>query len=301
MQVLYSMNRNEQITLDSAKKLYHQYIDKTYDLYLFSLLNIYKLAGLSLKELDHRQSKHIKSDEDENFKPKLWENELIQTLHNDLALQKEWKQRGHFGKIDLDYLKNIYKDFAKSDAYVDYMSNPDASVADHKEIFKALFKRCIKDEGYADNMEAFNSHWFVDESLVVGTMKRTFKMLPNVPEKFFEEFLPEDEPVYDFGIELLQRVIREDEPLLEIIQPSLQNWDITRVAILDLILLKMAVSELMNFPTIPTKVTLNEYVDISKQYSTEKSKDFINGILDRLMKKLDKDGKIKKEGRGLIG
>ena len=150
-------------------------------------------------------------------------------------------------------------------------------------------------------MEGFNPHWFVDESLVVGAIKRTLKMLPNVKEKFFEEFLPENEPVYDFGLELLQTVVREDEQLLEIIQPSLQNWDITRVAILDLILLKMAVSELLRFPTIPTKVTLNEYVDISKQYSTEKSKDFINGILDRLMKKLGKEGKIKKEGRGLIG
>ena len=301
MQVLYSMNRNEQITLESAKKLYHQYINKTYDLYLFSLLNIYKLAGLSLKELDHRQTKYIKSAEDESFKAQLWENEIIQLLHNDLELQKEWKQRGQHGKLDVDYLRNIYKDFSKSEAYLEYMKNPTPTVDDHKEIFKALFKRCIKDEGYADNMEAFNSHWFVDESLVVGAMKRTFKMLPDVKEKFYEEFLPEDEPVYDFGIELLQKVIRDDEALLEIIQPALQNWDITRVAILDLILIKMAVSELMSFPTIPTKVTLNEYVDISKQYSTEKSKDFINGILDRLMKKLGKEGKIKKEGRGLIG
>ena len=83
-------------------------------------------------------------------------------------------------------------------------------------------------------------------------------------------------------------------------EPTLKNWDVDRVAIIDMILLKMALSELMIFPTIPTKVTLNEFVEISKMYSTEKSKDFINGILDRLMKKLNKEGKIKKEGRGLL-
>jgi len=87
--------------------------------------------------------------------------------------------------------------------------------------------------------------------------------------------------------------------LLGIIEPTLKNWDADRVAIIDMVLLKMALSELTSFPTIPTKVTLNEFVEISKLYSTDKSKDFINGILDRLMKKLNKEGKIQKEGRGL--
>ena len=99
---------------------------------------------------------------------------------------------------------------------------------------------------------------------------------------------------------MLSNVHNQNSELLEIIEPSLKNWDADRVAIIDMISLKMALSELMIFPTIPTKVTINEFVEISKMYSTEKSKDFINGILDRLMKKLDKEGKIKKEGRGLI-
>lgn len=97
----------------------------------------------------------------------------------------------------------------------------------------------------------------------------------------------------------MEKVIKEDKKLLAIIEPTLKNWDVDRVAIIDMILLKMALCELISFPSIPTKVTLNEFVEISKLYSTDKSKDFINGILDRLMKQLDSDGKIKKEGRGL--
>ncbi len=125
------------------------------------------------------------------------------------------------------------------------------------------------------------------------------KALPTETD-FFEEYRPNAETVEEFGVVLLDNVSNRDKELLELIEPTLKNWDADRVAIIDMILLKMALCELMNFPTIPTKVTLNEFVEISKLYSTDKSKDFINGILDRLMKKLAKDGKIEKEGRGLI-
>ena len=98
----------------------------------------------------------------------------------------------------------------------------------------------------------------------------------------------------------MEKVFYEDEVLHGIIEPILKNWDADRVAIIDMILLKMALTEFTNFPSIPTKVTLNEFVEISKMYSTEKSKDFINGVLDRLLKKLNAEGKIKKAGRGLL-
>ena len=111
---------------------------------------------------------------------------------------------------------------------------------------------------------------------------------------------PNYETIKEFGESLLLDVINNNENLLATIEPALNNWDADRVAVIDMIILKMALSELLNFPTIPTKVTLNEFVEIAKLYSTDKSKDFINGILDRLFKKLDKEGKIKKEGRGLV-
>ncbi|NJN34227.1 MAG: transcription antitermination factor NusB, partial [Saprospiraceae bacterium] len=103
-----------------------------------------------------------------------------------------------------------------------------------------------------------------------------------------------------FGEELLTKTYKNDEELLNEIEPMLKNWDAERVATLDMILMKMALAELLYFPTIPTKVTINEYVDLSKMYSTDKSKDFVNGIMDRLMKKLKEMGGIVKEGRGLV-
>jgi len=130
-------------------------------------------------------------------------------------------------------------------------------------------------------------------------MKRSLKAVPE-DEEFYNQHRPGDETVVDFGEVLLKKVCLENDALLGLIEPTLKNWDAERVAVIDMILLKMALCELINFPTIPTKVTLNEFVEISKQYSTDKSKDFINGILDRLMKKLNRDGKIMKEGRGLV-
>ncbi|MEZ4948878.1 MAG: transcription antitermination factor NusB [Saprospiraceae bacterium] len=148
-------------------------------------------------------------------------------------------------------------------------------------------------------MEEHFASWQDDESLVVGSVKKLIKSLP-VEGRFFDAYEPEEEATQDFGLELLRLTYRNEDELLEDIKPTLQNWDVDRVAILDLIMIKMAVCELTMFPSIPTKVTLNEFVEIAKSYSTDKSKDFINGILDRLMKQLSKDGKINKEGRGLI-
>ena len=147
-------------------------------------------------------------------------------------------------------------------------------------------------------MEDQYSNWLDDKSLIVGSVKKTIRSLPG-EEVFYEAYRPTADTIEEFGQELLHSVYYDDEELLEMISPVLNNWDADRVAILDMVILKMAISELTSFPTIPTKVTLNEFVEISKLYSTDKSKDFINGILDRLLKQLIKDGKISKEGRGL--
>ena len=148
-------------------------------------------------------------------------------------------------------------------------------------------------------MEDAYAEWVDDKSLIIGAIKKSLKKLP-AEDNFFLKFFPEDETIKDFGLELLEHTFEHNKALLEYIKPTLKNWDHERLAVLDMILLKMAITEFIHFPTIPTKVTLNEYVEISKTYSTPKSKDFINGILDKILQELDADGKIQKEGRGLL-
>ncbi len=135
--------------------------------------------------------------------------------------------------------------------------------------------------------------------MIIGAMKKTIKALPDTPE-LYRTFRPDYEAGVEFGEGLLDMVVARNDELESIIGPALENWEMDRVANIDMLFLKMAICEFTSFPTIPTKVTLNEYVELSKLYSTDKSKDFINGILDKLLKQFTEEGKIQKTGRGLV-
>ncbi|MEZ4978706.1 MAG: transcription antitermination factor NusB, partial [Chitinophagales bacterium] len=132
------------------------------------------------------------------------------------------------------------------------------------------------------------------------------KILKDNADQSAEDFvkaillLEDDSEDVEFSKDLLSNCLDKDEELDEIIKPKLKNWDLDRIALMDIVLIKQAIAEFLYFPYVPLKVSMNEYIDISKEYSTEKSKDFINGILDKVMKDLSDKGKIKKLGRGLI-
>ena len=162
-----------------------------------------------------------------------------------------------------------------------------------------LYKFLINNELYRETMEDNYYWWDDDESLVVGAMKKTIKALPN-NDTFWKEFQPQAEHVKEFGETVLRQVYLGENDLIRMVEPILRNWAIERVAVIDMVLIQMALCEFMYCSSVPPKVTINEFVEISKSYSTEDSKEFINGILDRLMKKLEREGKIFKEGRGLM-
>lgn len=299
MQVLYAMSRDGELSKQQAVKLYRQSISKSYELYLFNLLQFMKLAEYSKEDYKRRQSKLRPTEIDKKFKPLLFENPLIQSLVENTGLQQQFRKFNLHQLIGEDYVRLLYQDFTKTEAYTALLNQKDNTYDFYRQTLLSLYKTCVSSEHFTDLMEDFYITWSDDKSLVVGAMKKTIKALP-VTGEFYNEYLPEPEAVTDFGEHLLNEVIERDGEFLEMIEPTLKNWDVDRLAVIDMILLKMALCELLDFPTIPTKVTLNEFVEISKLYSTPKSKDFINGILDKLMKKLNTEGKIVKEGRGLI-
>lgn len=298
MQMLYSMNRDKKLDFSHALLQYREGIKTSFELYLFNLLQFIRIAEYSKQDAAKKLAKLLPSEEDKRFTAKLAENDLLQSLTQNEGLNRLFRNHKLTDKLDKDTTRRIYAEFAKSDAYKAYIKQSNDEFKDHEKILLALYKHCSNDELFNELMEDNYPLWTDDKSLVVGALKKTLKALP-AKENFFDDYRPTNETTKDFGETLLKNVCEKDEKLLELIEPTLKNWDAERVAVIDMILLKMALSELMNFPTIPTKVTLNEFVDISKMYSTEKSKDFINGILDRLLKKLNSDGLISKEGRGL--
>lgn len=299
MQMLYSMSRDRSLKFDDVLVRYRDRVNKSYLLYLFNLLYLIRVAEYARQDAERKLSKLLPTEEDRQFTAKLCENELIQSLVKNEELQRLFKHYKLEDKIDEDNVRLLYTEFSKEPEYRDYLTKENTTPEDHQDILLSLYKSCVQSETFDEIVEDQYPQWVDDKSLIVGALKKTIKALPAAKD-FYEEYKPPRETTIEFGEELLRQVSQMDNELLQMIEPTLKNWDVDRVAVIDMILLKMALCELMNFPSIPAKVTLNEFVEISKLYSTEKSKDFINGILDRLMKKLNKEGKIKKEGRGLI-
>ncbi|MCB0566273.1 MAG: transcription antitermination factor NusB [Phaeodactylibacter sp.] len=298
MQMLYSMSRDNKLGVNDMVNRYRTSIHKSFELYLFCLLSLMRIAGYAKQDEAKKMAKLLPTEEDKQFTAKLGDNILMKSLAGHEGLQRLFRNHKLTHRIDTDNIRLFYMDFAKSEEYRDYIMQNDDNPESHREILLTLYKHLLSNEAYDEFIEDNYSNWIDDKSLVAGAIKKTIKGLP-ATEDFYEEFRPTAETTEEFGEKLLRKACEEDKELLSIIEPTLRNWDADRVAVIDMILIKMALCELMSFPTIPTKVTLNEFVEISKLYSTDKSKDFINGILDRLMKQLNKDGKIQKKGRGL--
>ncbi len=299
MQMLYALGRD--VTQDYTKGLlgYRRQISQSFDLYLLVLFYVISIAGYASTDLKNRKSRLRPTEEDKLFKPILAINPHIKSLSDNIGLFNLIDTHDIREKLDEDLVRLMYNEFLKSEEYKEFLIADSLTPDDYVNIYLNLLKTCLQSNHFQEVLEDNYSQWIDDESLVVGAVKKTLKQLP-VASDFYKEYIPSDEATVEFGEFLLETVFFKDKELLDIISPNLQNWDAERVAIIDMILIKMAIAELMNFNSIPGKVTLNEYVEISKTYSTDKSKDFINGILDRLFKQLTEDQKILKEGRGLL-
>ncbi|MBK7343256.1 MAG: transcription antitermination factor NusB [Saprospiraceae bacterium] len=283
------------ITGDQLLETYKQSCIRTYKLLHFALDHYLTVASFALKEAEHRSGKLLANEDDKAFEGILYTNELTQSLVTNKYWLTEKKRLDIKPVFEEDILRNIYNEFSKTDDYITYWKE----TKDHSDILLKLLRFTINHPHFEEIMEDAHAAWVDDKSLILGSLKKIIKALP-LREDFYSEFMLDESLIDDFGRNMLLAVWNQDDELTESISPTLKNWDIKRVATLDLLILKMAVCEFIYFPTIPTKVTLNEFVEIAKQYSTDKSKDFINGILDRLMKEFSTDGRINKTGRGLL-
>jgi N utilization substance protein B len=299
MQLLYSLDRDPGVSQKDILQRYDHAVEMAYESLMFNLFLLLEITHQAVVDRDSRQGKLRPDQDDLHWNAKLYENALIQSLVQNKALRSYFDKKSFAARIDQDLILKMYNTFSKSLEYKQYILSETDDNA-HREMLLEIYRNIRKHEIYEEMVDDQYTFWQEDKSLVIGALKKIIKQLPEPKEKFYEEYLPDKDTVEDFGKRLISVTI-EQAPLLEqLIEPTLKNWDMERLAVLDVIIIKMALVEFLYFPTIPTKVTLDEYVDVSKEYSTPKSKDFVNGILDRLMKQLSEEGKIKKEGRGLI-
>jgi len=236
-------------------------------------------------------------------KEKFANNELLKQLSNNELLKSELKKRKLKNwYLNEEYVKLIYKAIVESKSYSSYMFSPITSYEDDRKLILELYKEVIApNEKIYDYFEDNQLTW-VDDIPIVNTyiVKQLKKVRQGQNESFFLPRLLKDDDDMDFARKLLTKTLLNDAMLEKEIEGKTPNWDKDRIADIDSILLKMAICELLNFSSIPEKVTINEFLEIAKEYSTPKSSIFINGVLDKLVKEYKVEGKLKKVGRGLL-
>ena len=303
MQIIYAFKRNESDDLKNDERFLLHSIDNMYNLYLLMISLLVEVKEQAEVYLLKSQKKHLATSEEKNPNNKFINNDvLIHLKNNTLLLQELEKRKIKNWKLDNEYVEIIFKSLLKSELYKDYMSNPIPSFQEDKTFVIEVFKTIIApNEKLYDYLEDKNITWLDDLPVVNTTIVKLLrKMKPNATEQHFLPKLFKDTEDKDFAIELLQKTILNGNTFSEEIGIKTTNWDKDRIANIDFVLLKMAICEFQKFPSIPTKVSINEYLEIAKEYSTPKSSVFINGVLDKIVKEYEVKGTLNKVGRGLL-
>lgn len=301
MQSLYAMMHSKNDDLVKEEKFLKFSIQKLFDLYVLNLNLIVAIQEQAAKKIELAKKKILATSEDLAPNTRFIENSCILKIKESKTLQeytnnhklKNWE-------LDDEYVKIIYDELVKSDFYKNYLNASDISFEDERQFLINFFTDFIApNEKLADYYEDKMITW-VDDIPFVNTwiVKSLGKMKP--AKNFDLDRLFKDEDDESFAKELFTKTILKHTEFEKDISKVTPNWDSDRIADIDMILIKMAISEFLHFPSIPTKVTINEYIEIAKDYSTEKSSYFLNGVLDKLAKNYRKNNQIQKIGRGLL-
>lgn len=303
MQTIYAMGCKEQTDLQKEGKFTADSLAQLYNLYLLMLDLLVEVHAFAKAEQEKHAKKILATEEDKNPNTKFTNNELLVKLSENSLLQDELdKRKLKNWRLDDEYVTLIYNAVMASEAYENYMAAPEQSYKMDKQFILDIYREVVapNDKLY-DYIEDTRLTWIDDIPMVnMAVLKRLKKLKPTSPESTILPALYKNNEDRGFAIELLERTISHDEFLTNEIVVNTPNWDKERIADVDMVLIKMALCEFLKFPQIPVKVTINEYLEIAKEYSTPKSSIFVNGILDKLVKKYEANNSLKKEGRGLM-
>jgi len=301
LQVLYAYKATENASLAQVEKELVFSIEKSFDLYHLILMLLSDLAGYAGQRIEIARSKFLPTEEEANPNRRFVENRIISQLNQSQALNDFAGKRKINWNNQEELIRNLYRKMLNWDTYLQYMSNPvDSFDQDKKFISRLVSELIIPDDFLAQVLEEQSIYWN-DDLEFIGSM--VLKTLSRWKEhsglRLLSMYSSEDDRI--FVLDLFRKTIIHSEEYQEMIRHYSENWDYDRLAWMDILIMQMAIAEAIHFPSIPTKVSLNEYIEISKYYSTEKSSYFINGILDKVYTQLRSENKIKKTGRGLIG
>jgi len=278
-------------------------IDDVYEMYIRMLALLSEITEYTAIDAIERANKHFPTAEDLNPNQKLLHNEFIVLLQKNPEFQSAVNKYQVNWNADPEFVKTIYNKLKATPEYTAYLNDGLEGLENSKEIIKFIFRKIIlKSQNIIQAFEDKFINWSVDKEVMQGMVAKTIKNFVN-EDPMKNKLTPisadwsEDSKFVD---DLFTYTLKNDAKYQEMIADRTKNWESERIALMDTILMKMAICELMNFPSIPVKVTINEYLDLSKDYSTPKSNSFINGILDKILGDLKRSDTLHKTGRGLI-
>jgi len=302
LQSIYAYNQSEVKNLEKQEKFLLYNMEQMQDLYLLMLQLFIALRDQAENYLLTSQKKFLATDLEKNPSRLFIENKVIGLFKTNEEFTDIIKKRKlNYWENNSEYVAILFNELKKQDWYNVYLTKPTSTFSEDKDILIRVFKEIIApNEKLYEYIEDKRLTW-VDDFPLVNTL--VLKMLQKISEKNVATILiPEvykNKEDREYALQLLQEVIINDEDLTSIIDEKTPNWDKERIAELDMIILKMGITEFLKFPSIPVRATINEYLEVSKEYSTPKSSLFINGILDKMVKELTAADKLNKIGRGL--
>lgn len=303
MQALYGYFQSEGADLVKEEKNLLLSIDRMYDLYLYYLSLPIELAHIAEVQMEEARNKVMPTEKDLAPNRKFVDSFIVKALEGNKQLAKLLTDRKVSWSADNEDLHKLWKKIKQSDLYQQFLANPDDQPSVHRKFIDKLYDEFVVDsDNLYSNFQERSIYWdYEDNDFAVQMSMRYFDKIKS--ETKFKSIPPKYKDKEDdesFVKNLFRKCINNDDQISEWIESKTKNWDVERIATMDVLLMKMAIVEFIHFPSIPVKVSMNEYIEISKLFSTPKSKIFINGVLDKLLKEFDDKKLIKKKGRGLM-
>ncbi|WP_301923997.1 transcription antitermination factor NusB [Ferruginibacter sp.] len=292
MQSLYTMDSmSSDINTAEAVRQLKKQIDQTRKLFVYLVYFLSEVARYAEKDALKKASKHLPTEQDLNVNTKIVGNQLLWKIVEEQSYVAACTETKPQLLIDEELLKKTYQALVQSEEYIDYTGLQSREKKGERDILEFIFTDLmLPNENFISHVEEHFINWD-DDAEMMNILILNFLQKP--ASYNFNEFVSKEK--WDFAKRLLETTIEKKEVTLELLKPKLKNWDADRIAALDLIIIEMGISEFLFFETIPTRVTINEYIDLAKDYSTPQSGQFINGILDNIHKELSAEGKINKK------
>jgi len=296
IQIVYAYYQNGSKNLDSAEKELFFSLSKAYDLYNYLLMLMIAITNYASKRIETAKAKLAPSKEELSPNMKFVENKFIAQLEVNKQLDEFITNQKKTWANNQDFIKETYEKIISSNEYNEYMESPESSYADDREIWRKLYKNIIfNNESLDQLLEDQSLYWNDDKEIVDTFVLKTIKKFDQ-KKGANQPLLPEfkDDEDKEFARRLFRRSILNSDYYRHLIAENTKNWDLDRIAFMDVVIMQCALAEILSFPNIPISVSLNEYVEIAKLYSTGKSGGFINGTLDGIVNQLKKEGKLTK-------